>query len=184
METEVKAKGWPKGKPRKPVEAVEGSIEIPMPAIAVLDRAVADPFGAPSSPISLKDPQFVTHWCNTELAGGSQLHKYVDAGWLKAKPEFLAHPDRFQFNISPEGYVTRGERHREILMYTTKEHEKRRTWAKTEANMRKMRMSKHEIQNAAAAQFGKDGDEAAEFIGRHVGGVEDNIERIATTGNE
>lgn len=157
-------------------------IDIPLPAVEVLDRAIIDPFGAPSAPIELRDPQFVTYWCNTELSGGSQLHKALDAGYLKVKPDYLLHPDRFQFQVSPDGYVTRGERHKEILMYTTKDHKKRRAWAKTQENMRRMRMSQSSIQEAAAQHFGKDGDHAAEFIGKHVGpvgGVTDNYERIA-----
>lgn len=157
-------------------------MDIPLPDVEVLERSIVDPFGAPSAPIELRDPQFVARWVNTELSGGSQLHKATDAGYLKVRPEFLKHPDRFQFNISPDGYVTRGERHKEILMYTTKEHEKRRRWAKTETNMKLMRSSKKEMQEAAVKQFGKDGDQAAEFIGQHVGpvgGVVDGIERIA-----
>lgn len=153
-------------------------VEIPIPHVDVLERSIIDPFGAPSVPIELKDPQFVTRWVNTELQGGSQMYQATQAGYLKVRPEFLAYPDRFQFNISPDGFVTRGERHREILMYTTKDHQKRRAWAKTEANMRRMRMSKDEVQKATAEHFGKEGDEAANFVGRHIGGVTDNIERI------
>lgn len=155
---------------------------IPLPAIEVLERAVVDPFGAPSSPVDLRDPALVTHWCNTELAGGSQLHKALDAGYLQVRPEYLAHPDRFQFQVSPEGYVTRGPRHQEILMYTTKVHKRRRAWAKTQRNLKDMKVTTAAVQEAAAQHFGKDGDQAADFIGRHVGpvgGVSDSYERIA-----
>lgn len=154
-------------------------IEIPIPDVQVRDRAIADPFGQPSTPILLKDPQFVTRWVNTELAGGSQLTNALAAGYLKTKPDYLADAEGFHWNTSPDGFVTRGERHREILMYTTKDHQKRRAWAKTETNMKRMRMSKPEIQTAASAHFGKDGDQAADFLGKHVGGVEDSHEIIA-----
>lgn len=161
----------------EPVQPVE-DVEIPLPRVDVLERALIDPFGAPSSPIELRDPQFITHWCNTELNSGAQLYKYEAAGWQKTRPEYLLHPDRFHFNVSPDGYVTRGERHREILMYTTKIYQKRREWAKTEENMKRMRMSTKDIQEAASVQFGKEGDQAAEYLGRHIGGVTDSFERI------
>lgn len=154
-------------------------VEIPIPDIEVLDRAIADPFGMPSNPITLKDPKFVCRWVNTELKGGAQLTDALSAGYLKTKPEYLADPEGFHWSLSPDGYVTRGERHREILMYTTKEHQKRRAWAKTERNLKAMHVNKSEIQEAAARQFGKDGDRAAEFLGRHVGGVSDFKETIA-----
>jgi hypothetical protein len=167
---------------RKPRE-VETAVEIEIPDIQVLDRAIADPFGMPSHPILLKDPKFVCRWVNTELKGGSQLTSALNAGYLKAKPEYLADPEGFHWNTSPDGYVTRGERHREILMYTTTEHHKRRAWAKTERNLKAMRAGKGEIQEAASKQFGKDGDRAAEFLGRHIGGVSDYHETIAVDPN-
>lgn len=157
------------------------TVAIPRPRVDVLERAVADPFGAPSQPVELTDPALVTHWCNTELKGGAQLHTYTEAGWLKVRTEYLKNPDNFSFSVSPDGYVTRGERHREILMYTTKEHEKRRAWAKTEQTMKRMRMSNTEIAEAGAKHFGS--DEAGEYLrknARGIGGIRDDREIIAT----
>jgi hypothetical protein len=155
-------------------------VTIPRPRVDVLERAVADPFGAPSSPVELKDPALVTHWCNTELKGGAQLHSYTEAGWLKVRPEYLKQPDHLTFSVSPDGYVTRGERHREILMYTTAEHNKRRMWAKTESNMKRMRQSNDEIAQSAAQHFGSEAGDFLSAHGRGIGGIKDSREVIAT----
>lgn len=152
---------------------------IPRPRIDVLDRSLADPFGIPSVPIALKEKGFVCRWLNTELKGGSQLHFGTEHGYLKVRPEYLADPESFQWQVSPDGYVTRGERHREILMYTTIEHAEARTRKKTEDNLKKMRSTRQDVIQAAGEKFG---DEAANYLqGRPVGSIEDTHERIERT---
>jgi hypothetical protein len=134
-------------------------------------------FGLPSTEIKLRDPRFVTHWCNTTISG-DQLGKYLDAGYLKVRPEYLADPDRVSFTVSPDGYVVTGPRGEEILLYTTKENIRQRELAKAKMNQRGMRNARAEAVEAAGQQLG---DEAAEFLNRKgnvMGGVRDSYERI------
>lgn len=150
--------------------------EIPLPRIDVLERSIQNPLGLPATKIELKDPQFVCHWCNTELKGGTQLHYFTEHGYLKVRPAYLKDPEGFQWNPSPEGFVVRGPRGQEILMYTTVQHAKARVRAKTEENLRRMRRTNAEMVEAAGEKFG---DEAADFLQRRtraVGGVHDQIE--------
>lgn len=154
---------------------------IPRPRIDVLERSLQSPLGIPAAPIDLKEKGFVCHWINTELKGGAQLHYVTEHGWLKVRPDYLADPEGFQWQQSPDGYVTRGERHREILMYTTLEHARQRATAKQQENARRMRQTTQDTIEAAGNKYG---DEAAEFLARQSKrsvSVKDSYERIAAT---
>lgn len=158
-------------------------VQIPKPDLAVMERGLRNVFGLPSTEIKLKDPQYVTHWVNTGI-GGDQLGKFIDAGYLKVRPEYLADKDRVSFTVSPEGYVVRGNRGEEILMYTVREMYHKRQLEKSRRNQQGMRQLKDEIVEAAGAKLG---DEAADFLqrrGRAVGQVTDSHERIQRTGEE
>lgn len=150
--------------PTKKTDAEPALPPIPRPRIQVLERAVQNPFGIPSAPIYLRDPGFVCHWINTELKGGAQLHYATEAGYLKVRPEYLQDAETFQFQVSPDGYVTRGHRGQEILMYTTVEHAKARQRAKTEENLKRMRNPTAGLGDAASSHIGAEG---AEFLERH-----------------
>jgi hypothetical protein len=152
-------------------------VQIPAPDLQIVERGLRNVFGLPSAEVKLKDPRFVTHWCNTGI-GGDQLGKYLDAGYLKVRVEFLADPDRVAFAASPEGYVVRGARGEEILMYTLHEVYRKRQQEKARRNQVGMRNAKAEAVEAAGQTLG---DEAADFLNRHgsvVGGVRDSFERI------
>lgn len=162
-----------------PVQA----ISIPKPRIQVLERSIQNPFGIPSSPVEFKDGGFVTHWVNTELKGGHQLQYYLQHGWLQAKPEYLKEPHLVPHQVSVEGYVVRGPRGGELLMYTTVEHYRNRQRAKREANERAMQphVVKRDTVEAASRHLG---DEAASYLNEHVGPigeVVDKYERIQRT---
>lgn len=157
-------------------------VQIPAPDIEVYERGLRNVFGLPSTEIELKDKRFVTHWVNTGISG-DQLGKYLDAGYLKVRPEYLADPDRLAFTVSPENFVVRGNRGEEILMYTLKEVYARRQAEKARRNQLGMRTSamKADIAEAAGKTLG---DEAADFLSRKsamVGGVRDSYERIQRT---
>ena len=154
-------------------------VQIPAPDLTIIERGLKNVFGLPSTEIALKDRQFVTHWVNTGI-GGDQLGKYLDAGYLKVRPEYLADPDRVAFTVSPEGYVVRGNRGEELLMYTLKDAYHQRQLEKSRRNQAGMRSSatRNEVVEAAGKQLG---DEAADFLQRKggvVGGVRDTFERI------
>ena len=167
-----------------PDAPVTPPVAIPRPHIAVLERGLQNVFGLPSAKVVLTDPSLDTHWINTTI-GANQLGKALDAGYLKARPEYLADPDRVAFTVSPDGYVTRGERHSEILVYSTKENIAARAQKKAELNRQMMNpgATKAQVVEAASKQFG---DEAAEYLNSAhsgpVGSVRDQYERIERTG--
>ena len=164
-------------------EVPQAPVEIPLPRVEVLDRALQSPFGVSAPEIKLKNPGLICRWCNTELGNGAQLFKTSEAGYLKVKPEYLADPETFQFNVSPDGYVVRGVRGQEILMYTTVEHAKQRAAIKVSENLRRMRQTKTEMVEAAGKQLG---DQAADYLnrtGRAVGHIEDSYERLRVDEN-
>lgn len=152
-------------------------VQIPKPDLDVIERGLRNVFGLPSTEIQLKDKQYITHWVNTGI-GGDQLGKYLDAGYLKVRPEYLADQDRVSFTVSPDGYVVRGNRGEEILMYTLRDFYAKRQMEKARRNQQGMRHLKDEVVNAAGAKLG---DEAAEFLQRRgsvVGEVHDSREVI------
>lgn len=162
----------------KETKATEPAVSIPVPHIEVLERGLQNPFGLPSTPISLKDPQFETHWCNTGIGPG-QYAKYLDAGYLPVRPEYLKDAERHPHTVSPDGYVSRGQRCEEVLMYSLKSHVRARQKAKTQRNLQDLNpMRTHAALTEAASE--KLGDRAAEFLSRAkpIGGVKDQWERI------
>jgi hypothetical protein len=161
----------------------ERPVQIPAPDLQVIQRGLENVFGLPSEPIKLKDPQFATHWVNTGLRD-SRFREMTEKGYLPVRPEYLEDPKAFLFSVSVDGYVTKGNRGEEILMYSTKENVRKRAYRKAEINSRGMRNAKQEAVEAAGQQLG---DEAASFLqqkGSVVGGVRDSYERIQKTGDE
>ena len=160
----------------------ETATKLPRPKIDVLERSLANPFGLPSEEIKLTDPSVTCHWCNTGI-GANQLGKYLDAGYLKVTEPMLADKDRVAYTISPEGCVTRGARHEEILLYTPRDWYKRRQIEKQKRNLKSMApgATKAELVQAVGDKYG---DEGANFVDGHVGptgNVRDTFERIAVT---
>lgn len=167
------------GRPRKaetltdgPVTTTEVPGGIPKPRISVLERSIQHPFGIPSSPVELKEPGLVCRWVNTELKGGEQFQYALSHGWLQVKPEYLKTPKLVTFTTSADGYVTRGARGTELLMYTTLSHYRDRQLAKQQANERMLQpgVTKQEVVAAASRELG---DEAASYLNQHVGPVGD-----------
>ena len=158
---------------------------IPRPRIEVFERGLQNVFGMPSAKIELKDPAMETHWCNTAISG-TQLVKYLDAGYLKVRPEMLLDHERVSFTTSPEGYVTRGARHEEILLYTLKDWYRQRQREKTRINLEGMRpdRTKTELVEATGKTLGS---QTAEYLDTHlkpIGGIKDSHERIEVVEEE
>ena len=157
---------------------------IPPPKIEVYERGLVDPFGTPSFPVELIDATYECRWVNTADISGDQLAKMEGFGYQKVEPWMLKHADRVSYTVSPEGYVTRGSRHGELLMYIPKDLKKQRELRKAQINRDSMNpyRTKQEVVQAASAQLG---DEAADYLHRHtgpVGNVVDSHEIIERTG--
>lgn len=152
-----------------PEPAVDLESLIPTPRVEVLERGLANVFGLPSAPIRLKRPEMVTHWCNTAISG-HQLTKYLEAGYLKVRPEMLESPDQVPHSVSPDGYVTQGVRHEIILLYTLASHAKDRQRQKVKKNLESMNphVAKRDVVEAASQHLG---DEAASYLDKRGGPI-------------
>lgn len=158
------------------------------PTITVSNRIqnrLKNPFGQPSTNIRIKDrPDLVCRWCNTAIMS-DKFWRDREKGWDPVTPEMLE--DKTQvgaFVTSADGYVTRGQNQQEILLCMLREDRDAIQLAKTEANVRMMKMGrqKDEVAQAAAQRFG---DQAGEFISktRLVGNVTDQYERMHRDAN-
>lgn len=143
------------------------AVAIPLPRVDVIERGLQHVFGVPAPEIRLKDPQLVCHWIDSSIRA-DKMAQADAAGYLKTRLEYVANvEDMGGYTISPDGWVTRGIRCQEYLMYTTKENVVRRGRAKAEENRRRMRVgaAKQDVVAAAGAQLG---DQAADFLNRSV----------------
>lgn len=151
------------------------------PDVDVVDRGLQNPFGMPSTDVEFIEGGFVGRWVNTELKGGAQFRAALEAGYLQCPVEYLKHPEFVTHKKSVEGYVVRGEREKEVLMYTTIENLKKRTRKKQEENLRRMSDPNRSAADAVEAASRHIGDEAAEYLHQHsrpVGRVTDSYERV------
>lgn len=179
MADEVDVQKPRRGRPPKawkadPVTAPENDAappgKIPRPRLSVLERSLQHPFGIPSSPVELKEKGLVCRWVNTELKGGAQFQYALSHGWMQVRPEYVKDLKQVQHVVSPDGFVVRGQRGTELLMYTTIEHFNDRKLAKDHENQRMMNpaVMKRDLVEAADKHLGP---EASEYLHDHVGPV-------------
>lgn len=158
------------------------------PRITVSDRRIKErltnPFGSRSEEVKLKDAAMVTRWFNAALYA-DRIWRAKNQGWDPVTPEELADKDQVGgFVQSADGYVARGDKQQELLMKMRRDDRDAIQMAKTEQNIRNMKMGRQreEVANAAAEKFG---DQAGEFLSktRMVGTVTDNYERMQRDAN-
>lgn len=160
------------------------------PTVTVTSRSkriqdrLNNPFGQESRAIELTIPGTVARWFNAALYA-DRIWRAKNQGWDPVTPDLLKDKDQVGgFLVSAEGFVCRGEKQQELLMYMAKEDRDAIQQRKTEINVRNMRMGrqKDEVAQAAANQFG---DQAGDFINKAhmVGTVTDNMERIHRDAN-
>ncbi len=147
-----------------------------------------NPFNEPSAPITLKDDNRECRWFNA-AKGTDHIWRSKRKGWDQVRPEDVADLEQIGgYNVSPEGYITRGERGNEVLMSMPREVRAAVQRAKTAqniANMGNPNATKREVVEAAGKQLG---DEAASYLNRQgfgaVGAVNDTFERVERTAEE
>ncbi len=148
--------------------------------IEVLERRLQSPRGASAPVITLTIPGMVPRWFNAGLSA-DRIWRAKQDGWEPVTPAMLADKDQIGgFGTSPDGYVTRGERHQEVLMYQPKEWRDKIQMAKTKQNNRDLN-TRVPVLEAAGKQLGDQAASLMEGQARIVGGVSDNFERIAVT---
>lgn len=152
------------------------------PRVSVLDRRLNDPFGMPSIPIQFKEPNRIARWFNAAISNDKVWIAKQVQGWEQVTPDMLVDTDQIGgYSLSPAGHITRGERGQEVLMWMPRDAFDQIQWAKARKNLERMGHSdrtKAEVVEAAGNKFG---DEAADFLNKHVGpvgGVNDSYERI------
>lgn len=156
-----------------------------------LDVLLSDPryakrlknvFNEPSAPVALKDDTRECRWFNAAVAT-DHIWRSKAKGWDQVRPSDVADIEQIGgYNVSPEGYITRGERGQEVLMSMPRvvraaiQVEKTRV---NNANMGNPNRIKSEVVNAAGQQIG---DEAADYLNRQqfgpVGEIIDTHERV------
>lgn len=176
----------PKQKPR--IEVTERNIQTSREAIIASDpryaKRLQSPFNEPSAPIALKDEHRECRWFNAAIAS-DHVWRAKNKGWDQVRKEDVVDLEQIGgYNLSPEGYITRGERGQEVLMSMPREVRNLIQMAKTRDNLARMgnpNKTKADVVNAASQHLG---DEAASYLNDRVGplgGVTDTYERIERT---
>jgi hypothetical protein len=156
------------------------------PSIEILERRAAGVgvHGEGSPSIELKEPGFTVRWFNSEVAADHVWRAKNRKGWETVTPAELADPEQVGgFSVSPDGFVVRGEKGREILLKMPTHYRTEIEKRKAEQNIRDMQphRQKAQVADAAGKAFG---DEAGSFINDRVkviGNITTSKERIAVT---
>lgn len=142
---------------------------------------IDNPFGQPSSPVDLKDASRECRWFNSAIQT-DHIWRNKRKGWDQVRLTDVVDPEQIGgYALSPEGFITRGERGYEILMSMPKQVRMLIQAAKTRQNLANMgnpNAVKNEVVQAAGQKLGS---EAAEYLHDHigpVGGVTDSYERV------
>ena len=143
-----------------------------------------NPYGEPSAPIALKNPHKIPRWFNADIMT-DKIWRAKAKGWDGVRPEDVVDLDQVgHYIVSPDGYIARGERGKEILMmmdraaYAAIEKAKD---AYNRRNMGSMSKTKNEVIEAAGSKFG---DEAATFLTKSHVNVTDSYERVQRSDQE
>jgi hypothetical protein len=149
----------------------ERDIQTTIDALAADPRYKArfeNPFGEPSAPIALTDPSRECRWFNAGIAS-DHVWRAKRKGWDQVKPSQVADLEQIGgHNVSPDGYITRGERGQEVLMSMPKQVRAAIQAEKTRLNNRNMgnpNRTKQDIVEAAGNQIGA---EAADYLNQTI----------------
>jgi len=157
------------------VTVTERNVQNDLEALIAADERyrarLGNPFGQPSAPIGLKDDTRECRWFNSAIQN-DHIWRNKRKGWDQVKPEDVIDLEQIGgYNVSPDGFITRGERGQEILMAMPKLVRAAITQAKTQWNNRHMgnpNAMKNEVVEAAGKQIGA---EAADYLNSHIGPV-------------
>lgn len=148
--------------------------------IEVLERRLQNPRGQGAPAIALTLGGMVPRWFNGAISA-DKIWRAKQDGWEPVTPDLLADKEQIGgFQTSPDGYVTRGERQQEVLMYQPLEWRTKIQAAKTRQNNKDLN-TRVPVLEAAGKQLG---DQAATLMdgqSKAVGAVRDNYERIEVT---
>lgn len=135
-----------------------------LPKVSILDRRLANPFGAPSVPIVLKTAgEWEIRWVFSKLRAG-RVHEMVHAkGWEFVQPhELLGDPDEYGL-VAKDNRLVRGEHGDEVLMKMPREDYERIVAAKRDFNLKQLG-KKAMAESAAQAAATTLGDQAGDGV--------------------
>lgn len=128
------------------------------PRVSVLERRLQNPFGEPSAPVHLKDDSLMCRWFNSTIRP-DQFWRAKELGWEGVTPDMIVDLAQIGFHTkSAEGYVARGERAQEVLMYMPKDDYRKIQAAKTARNLREMKDMTKQQQDALSAYAAQGGN--------------------------
>jgi hypothetical protein len=140
------------------------------PSIEILERRAQgiNVHGGGSPTIRLTEPGWECRWFNSEISPDHVWRAKHQKGWEPVVPAELADPEQVGgFQVSPDGFVVRGEKGREVLLKMPSDYRKKIEAQKIAQNNRNMdpHRQKADVANAAGKAMG---DEAGSFIDKHV----------------
>jgi hypothetical protein len=145
------------------------------PSIDILERRAQGigVHGTGAPVIELKEAGWSVRWFNAAVASDHIWRAKNQKGWENVRPDELKDPEQVGgFQMSPDGFVVRGERGQELLMKMPTDYRVQIEKRKAELNIRNMdpHRTKADVANAAGMALG---DQAGQFIN-------DNVKSIGT----
>ena len=143
--------------------------------IDIIERRLEHPFGEGSREIPVRRPGMKLRIFNNGIDPGKAYRARHQLGWEPVRADQLAcKPEEMGWQVSPDGYIVRGVRGEEVLMWMPETDHARIQAAKERRNLQTQGRGAHvrdAVAEAGAAEFG---DEAGEYIrANYVGEVAD-----------
>jgi len=130
-------------------------------------------FTTPSQAIPLKDAAMRPRWFNRGISDDRFFVAEQQKGWVKVHKDDVASLDAISgYNLTPEGYVTRGPRGEEMLYMMPKSDYDAIALAKAEANTRALGSERGRTEKVAEATASAFGPQAGEYIEQAEGTIE------------
>lgn len=134
-----------------------------LPKVSVLDRRLANPFGAPSVPITLKTPgQWAIRIVSAKVRPGRLHDMTANKGWVYVTADELdGRPEDLGFRADADR-VVRGEHGDEVLMKMPQEDYDAIQKAKAQANLRGLgkKQTRDSVAQDTAVAFGSEAGDA------------------------
>lgn len=135
-----------------------------LPKVSVLDRRLANPFGAPSVPITLKTPgDWTVRIVHSNVRAGRLHDMTTNKGWVYVEPSELdGSPMDLGFRVV-DNRIVRGEHGEEVLMKISQADFDAIQDAKANMNLKALG-SKQTVERAAQATATEYGSEAGDKV--------------------
>jgi len=148
-------------------------------SVEVYERRLLGLLDAGSEAIALNVPgDWHLRWVNSDLAG-RWAHVVHTLKYVPVKTSELADPRAMAgFVATPEGYVARGDRGREVLVRMPRAWFEKIKRAEAEARTRRTQDGQKLRDELSQAVAGRYGDEAAETVAGWKGTVQAGLERV------